>query len=255
MDIRIITGRFNRVGGDWRKPHPGPEHCYKLYVIEDGTGWVRLAGQRHQLQPGRAYFLDGHRLEDHGTDSFLDVGWLHVAAESLSLGAALQRGPAFYEWSAKRAKPFAPVFHTIDSLLASPSPADACRLQSTVMSMLADVLDQAPPADAAMERFDPAIRFMDDHWADDPPLAEVAAQAALSGEHFHRLFREAFGTTPRAYMLARRMNAARQLLQTTELTVAAVGERVGYRCGFHFSKAFKQHFGQSPSTMRQTTAP
>jgi AraC-like DNA-binding protein len=256
MNIRLISGDATHCDPGWVKPHSGPEHCYKLYLVTAGEGWAALDGDVHALRAGHACYLDGHRLEAHGTEDFLDVCWLHVTPESLPLAAGLQRAPAFHDWPAAEENLHLQPLREVKRLLGSNSLADACRLQSVVAAMLADVLeDLTPRPNPLAERFAPAVTFMDQHWREDPPLANIAETVGLSAEHFHRLFRQAFQTTPRAYMLARRMGLARQLLQTSDLNVAQVARRVGYTCGFHFSKAFKQYFGQSPSTMRTSRGP
>lgn len=50
------------------------------------------------------------------------------------------------------------------------------------------------------ERIAKALRFLDDHWTEQPRLARVASHAGLSEFHFNRLFRRWAGITPRQYL-------------------------------------------------------
>lgn len=50
------------------------------------------------------------------------------------------------------------------------------------------------------ERIARALRFLDDHWTEQPRLARVASHAGLSEFHFNRLFRRWAGITPRQYL-------------------------------------------------------
>ena len=57
-----------------------------------------------------------------------------------------------------------------------------------------------------------AIRFIDEHFREQPSLEEVAAHAGLSEFHFNRLFRRWAGVTPKQYLAAVTGVAARNAL-------------------------------------------
>ncbi|HEY3800595.1 MAG TPA: AraC family transcriptional regulator [Caulobacteraceae bacterium] len=84
----------------------------------------------------------------------------------------------------------------------------------------------------------------------EPSLDELARASALSKFHLIRLFKAAFGCTPAAYAGQRRMLSARTLLQATPMTVAAIGQALGYESPSAFVRAFRRHFGVPPSAIR-----
>ncbi|WP_150133069.1 AraC family transcriptional regulator [Acidisarcina polymorpha] len=81
-------------------------------------------------------------------------------------------------------------------------------------------------------------------------LAELAGVAGLSSFHFLRAFKRSLGVTPGQYVLDLRMERARSLLMTSNLTVAEVGVRVGFDYSSHFTRAFRRAIGTAPSTFR-----
>lgn len=81
-------------------------------------------------------------------------------------------------------------------------------------------------------------------------LGELARMAGMSVPHFCARFKAAFGQPPIACLIAQRLNHAAYLLADKNLGIAEIAARVGYEDGFHFSKAFKQHFGRSPRALR-----
>jgi AraC-like DNA-binding protein len=83
----------------------------------------------------------------------------------------------------------------------------------------------------------------------------LAAAAAVSRSSLDRRFREAVGRSPIRYLAEWRMHLAEELLVTTELTVAAIGRRVGYDSEEAFSRAFKRARGRSPSRWRASHGP
>lgn len=82
-------------------------------------------------------------------------------------------------------------------------------------------------------------------------LASAASCCALSESYFSLLFKETFGETFSAYVERKRMSYAQELLQTTDLTVDSISEKIGYGNSNAFRKAFKRYFGSSPIQIRQ----
>ncbi len=93
-------------------------------------------------------------------------------------------------------------------------------------------------------------REMVEDSSEAPSLDALARASALSKFHLLRLFKAAFGCTPSAYRARRRMDEARRLLVATPMTVAAIGEALGYESTGAFIRAFRRHFGASPSAIR-----
>ncbi|WP_454832636.1 AraC family transcriptional regulator [Pseudoxanthomonas wuyuanensis] len=78
-------------------------------------------------------------------------------------------------------------------------------------------------------------------------VAELAKAAALSRSTFFDRFVRTVGVPPMEYLLARRMQVAKDLLRRDELTVKEAAERVGYGSTSTFSVAFRRHVGEPPS--------
>ncbi|WP_433755759.1 AraC family transcriptional regulator [Nocardia sp. CA-135398] len=96
--------------------------------------------------------------------------------------------------------------------------------------------------------------YINAHYRDSALSARrVAAAVGISTRHLSRLLAEA-GTTLPEYVLGRRLEAARALLQTpeaTSMTIAEVARRCGFVSAAHFSNAFTRRFGERPSDVRR----
>jgi AraC family transcriptional regulator len=78
-------------------------------------------------------------------------------------------------------------------------------------------------------------------------IRELAAVAELSPHHFIRMFRETVGVTPHQYVLERRLDRARELLQRRTMRLAEIGLHVGFGSQSHFTTAFHRAFGVTPA--------
>jgi AraC-like DNA-binding protein len=79
---------------------------------------------------------------------------------------------------------------------------------------------------------------------------DLAASAGLSRAHFSREFRRAFGESPHAYLLTRRLERAAALLRSTDRSVAEICLDVGLVSVGSFTTSFTRHYGVSPTVYR-----
>ena len=91
-------------------------------------------------------------------------------------------------------------------------------------------MDQRLGYPGALPHLRVAKDLMDRHYAELLSLDDVALQAGYSRFHFLRAFRQAYGETPRAYLTRRRIERARDLLRSANLTVAEICHMVGWIC-------------------------
>jgi AraC-like DNA-binding protein len=84
---------------------------------------------------------------------------------------------------------------------------------------------------------------------------DMAEEAGLSRAHFSREFRRAFGDSPHAYLLTRRLERAASLLRHTDRSVADICLSVGLQSIGSFTTSFTRTFGLSPTAYRAKHPP
>lgn len=95
-----------------------------------------------------------------------------------------------------------------------------------------------------------AKEFMDSCDLASVALADCAAEAGISLHHFLRLFHEVHGVTPHQYLSTRRICRAKELLESTELSVSEIAVEVGFESGSALGRLFKTQVGCSPTQYR-----
>lgn len=93
------------------------------------------------------------------------------------------------------------------------------------------------------------------HWLGTAPaapvaLSDMAQMAGMSVPHFCERFKHTFGIPPMECLIQHRLQHAAWLLTDSNMRISEAARRVGYDDPFHFSKAFRQRFGQSPRSWR-----
>jgi transcriptional regulator GlxA family with amidase domain len=94
------------------------------------------------------------------------------------------------------------------------------------------------------------LAWLPDHLDEDLGVESLARRAAMSPRSFARAFRAETGTTPAAHVEALRVEAARRMLESTDLTVGAVAHRVGLRHPETLHRAFRRRVATTPQSYR-----
>ena len=109
-----------------------------------------------------------------------------------------------------------------------------------------------PAAKGALEgtRLARVLAYVEAHLEREIRLEDLAREACLSAFHFARSFKAAMGMSPHAFLLQRRLERARNLLQGTALSLAEVASASGFCSQAHLSTCFKRGTGVSPGVFR-----
>jgi AraC-like DNA-binding protein len=110
--------------------------------------------------------------------------------------------------------------------------------------------DRAPgPADE--RRVSATLRFIETHFCEPLPLAQLASIAGMSAFHFLRTFRQVTGLTPHQYLLRMRLRDAAARLATRPQRVLDITLASGFGDLSNFNHAFRAEFGVSPRAFRR----
>jgi transcriptional regulator GlxA family with amidase domain len=89
-----------------------------------------------------------------------------------------------------------------------------------------------------------------ENYAHPAPVAAMIKMSPLPERSFKRRFTQATGFTPMEYVHALRVEEAKQLLETTDLSIDAVADEVGYEDSSFFRRLFRRKVGLSPHGYR-----
>jgi AraC-like DNA-binding protein len=97
-------------------------------------------------------------------------------------------------------------------------------------------------------------QHIEQHLEEELRNRELAALVGLSESYFCRAFKGSFGDSPHHYILRRRIDHARQLLLTTDVSLGQIGIDCGLADQAHFCRLFRRFHGESPGAFRRARA-
>jgi AraC-like DNA-binding protein len=93
--------------------------------------------------------------------------------------------------------------------------------------------------------------YVDAHIAGRVLVSDLCAVVKLSEAHFSRLFTRAFGLTPHAFVLQRRMELATRLMLESTGSLTDIALCCGFTDQAHLCKHFRRSMGVSPAAWRR----
>ncbi|QDO96600.1 AraC family transcriptional regulator [Ferrovibrio terrae] len=230
-------------------------------VTEQGVQQFRCRREIHRSTPGRMIFMEPgetHDGEACAADGFtyamlyFDPAWLQ---QSASLYAGRQTGEAVFHFprTLDDDAALAQAVRMARRQISAPDNRMACDAAlDHVVALLAQRFAGAPadkpgraPRVAKLAR-----EAMDAGFDGDLGLEELALAAGTDRFRLTRAFSAAYGLSPHAYLVQRRLNRARFLLSRGE-TPAAVAAATGFADQSHLGRWFRRAFGMTPAAYRR----
>jgi len=111
-------------------------------------------------------------------------------------------------------------------------------------------IDQAVAARRRHEPFSATLDWVRSQLARAVTVRELAAHSGMPARTFSRRFKELTGTTPHQWMRNERIQTAQRLLETTDLPVQVIAQKVGFGTATTLRKHFAEEFRLTPGTYR-----
>jgi AraC-like DNA-binding protein len=247
---------FARMQSDGAFSHEFTSPGIIFHIVNSGTGIIEYEGTKIKSGPGTMFiFWSDSKVKYYDSDnSPWDYTWFWLGGKSsqriLSLAGLtpdklvydISKCPGFLE----SINSIAECFESKKFSLFYPMTA-AWMLVNELNNELSDK-DNLVKVDNIAK----ASRI----FIENTPLSSVSVDTLA--EHFKvnrstifRLFKNAFGISPKEYIDKFRFEKACQLLSNKKLKIKEISDSCGYENQCYFSAAFQKHFGMSPSQYRQ----
>jgi AraC-like DNA-binding protein len=234
------------------RPEGAREHV--LLVCTGGSGWCRTPGGRFDVRPGDVVLLPAGTAHEYAAaeDDAWTLWWLHATGRDADELADAARDAAGGPVSHLRdPAPVASLVSQVVDALDDGTAGGLVRAAGAAWHALAHVVAtgrRAPgPAPDPVERAVEHLRATTPHRTS---VGSLAAMVSLSTSQLGARFRAQVGTSPLRYQSRLRMARARELLDATDIPVAAVAQACGYGDPLYFSRQFVRTHGMSPTAYR-----
>lgn len=255
LEARGLPVYMTGIGGTaWQQPVNRPEGYFwhQLLLCLGGSGVLSADAVQWPIRAGDVFFLPADCPHAYWPETKQwEVRWIAFdGPAALSLLAQLDMdGPLIAQGGAAALQP-------IHERMVSEITGD--RLQGnyicsglTYMSLMTFHQQMLRQTDVRSRLMTETLRFIDENYARDLSLGEMAAHAGVTQQHLCRVFREAIRMRPGEYLAQRRVQAAQTLIQIGALPLSEVARQVGFASPGYFSTVFRRYVGMAPGEYRR----
>lgn len=249
MGLECWQDRVERPEGFW---------AHQLIVFSNGEGRLITEGREHRLSPGTAVFLP--KLTPHcyygknygwlASWVIFDGGGVDVLLDTLGILSCAIIEPD----SENSADRLMRIMRKMFNVLKEDSLYGGFYASSGLYELLIEfhrLLKKFPSGlYGENTRFAGLISYIDNHCAEKIGMDTLIAVSELSETHICRLFRKYFGMRPMEYMNRKRIQRAKELLESSALSVEEISRNCGFEYLSYFGKLFRRYEGLSPSEYR-----
>ena len=224
-----------------------------LFLVQNGAMELTLAGTPVLAAAGQTVLFDCREPYSYAASDGLEFTWLlfnGLNARTFYQKILQARGRKAFSPSAP-----AEIAQLLDSLLsgcaedARLSEAQCSQLIHRLLCLL--LLDESSASREDSDRIAQAIRYMNRHLFEPISVQDAAAAASLSPSHFSRQFKARTGYSPYEYIVLRRIDKAKYMLSSTELSVKEIAYATGYNSEENFIHSFRKNVGIAPGLFRK----
>jgi len=246
---RDIGEEWNHVR--WDRNHRQIQY-HRLYFLTSGEAVLHLVDQTLVLKPGQVYLIPAFSVLQSEIDGKMNKYYIHFQADSplFSLYRTL-----WGRYSVPANEMTERLFETVVEYYTKNTQDAYLKVQGAMDLLLADFFAGYEADRHNLLKFEPVLRYIDQHYREKITLPELAAQMNISSMYFSNFFKQTFRISPKQYILNRRLTESQRLLLETDLSVKEIAYAVGFENESYFSEFFSAKVGISARTFRNRNLP
>ncbi len=221
-----------------------------IEYIEKGMGIVEIDGQTFYLNEGDSYFLQvgtKHHYFSDREDPWQKI-FINVSGgllDSLIEGYGLKN--IYYFKGLDLSKEMRHIISLAQENREDCTEQIICILNQAFFKMRAHIKHADPSLEVAEKMKD----YLRNHATSKFAIEKLCQYISRSESQTIKIFKAAYGITPYAYFLEKKIKLAKDMLLNTNLSIKQIADHLSFADEYYFSNVFKQKTGVSPSRYRK----
>lgn len=229
-----------------------------FHFVTKGCGILRIDGETTEIGPGDAFLIPAEKISYYEASAHAPWSYYWVGFTGFRAARYVQQiqtvSPERYIVRNLHMEKYAAVIDPMTSLTMT-NAENYFRSKAVLFEMLAMLASDMEKSEDT--KYTPSLAsgikfFIDAKYTEKIKIEELASQFGIHPNHLSRVFSEAYGISPKQYLLNLKMEKAAQLLTASDMPVALIAESLGYEDQHVFSRAYKKHWGVSPMLYRKS---
>ena len=261
VQASLLVAAFTHCPREWRDIDYVPDYS-KLYYILEGEGWLKIGEEEFYPRPGQLFLMPAGKKQSYSAISgnTFKKYWCHfkAAVGEISLFDVI-RLPYCVDVEDRDKNMLKSIFNKLVAAYGSLGPEASLQGKSSLYELLAFYVGNAARQaggirtvdSPSMEKMLEVIKYIDGRLSENISIEDLAGIMNFHPNYFIRFFKKHMGVSPAHYINIKRMEKSKLLLNLKGASISEIAEALGFNDVYHFSKAFKNHTGFSPTEYRR----
>lgn len=225
---------------------------FLLVSVQAGSGSVTYGRKVTHVSQGQLFFIDcrkPHRYQSSAQDPWT-VAWAHFDGQAAQgyYEQFSKRSPAVFI-SAQKARLDAMLSELLALNLGS-NPDVQWHNARVLTDILTLVITERRDDATAQSIVAQVKAYLVDHYREEHTLESLAQVFHVSKSYLSHMYKDAYGTSPIAFLLDQRITQAKHLIRFTDMNVTEISQHCGFRDVGYFGRQFRRAENCSVSEFR-----
>ncbi len=229
---------------------------HQILFCTRGSGTLKIHGAQYTIEKNTFFYLPPHLPHEYYPDSSpWETCWITFNGENISATLGKLDLDTYRVLNIAEPDMLLALFHRIYTTLKA-NDADCGYICSGFLYNFLIELFLCAKNRHTGYRYQqnrlirPILEYLDEHYASDITLDQLASLVHVTPQHLCKVFRECLNMRPFEYLARKRIQEAKKLLIEKKLSISDVGKAVGYKDNSYFCAVFKKQEMVSPSEFR-----
>lgn len=257
-NINLLYASASRYGGDWHSS-PHTHYCTEIFYVTEGSGQFQIEDKVYPVHAHDLVIVNPNISHTELSHNANPLAYIVLGLEDVELSSTENKDASFCIINLKEIKDIVRFY--FDQIIkeikeTSPDAQTICR--NLTENLIIHLSRQAnfSVTLAPIQKRNPRVcitirQYIDNHFKENISLDMLAELSHVSKYHMVHVFTEEYGISPINYLIAKRIEEGKKLLQTTDYSLALIGKTLGFSSPSYFSQAFKKQVQCTPLEYRK----
>jgi len=226
---------------------------FLFMYISQGSLSIRAGGHTFTAKSGQIVLIDCYQSHSYSAAESCTVQWVHFDGhDARSYFEYLSNLYDSILYTPKNPQSIIKHLQHLISSFENRLPIREAYLHTNLTQLLCQLMSSSQESDSEIHNpVAELITYITEHLSEDLSLNVLSKHVSLSPYYLLRLFKKETGCTPHDYIIQARLNSAKYLLKTTQMSIKGIAYAVGFTSESVFCSAFKTREGISPGGYRK----
>ena len=244
-----------KYGGDWHST-PHAHHYSELFYIVDGDGQFQFENQLYPVKANQLVVVNPNVIHTEVSYEAHPLEYIVLGIDGLELAVSREQTNRYQILDYRGSGDILTCLRNIlrETQSAQPGYEAICQayMEILILRLMRSASFSASPPRPPVSHQCAAIRYyIDTHYKEALTLDDLAKESHINKYYLAHIFKEEYGMSPINYLISRRIEESRYLLQETNLSISQIARVLGFSSGSYFSQSFRRSEGISPVEYRK----